>query len=216
VRIPGKNADPEFLSSLAGLLLLCGSFTQPRMAGLFSSTRKPFQPPLTARAGFRNLCPWARFITATTSTSSAVTSRRMKKMPDVFTKAKRSEVMAAIRSTGNKATELKIISIFRARGITGWRRNQKLPGKPDFVFKRGKIAVFVDGCFWHGCKRHCRLPQTNRHYWQEKIARNAMRDKETNHFPQRIGWRVCRVWEHSLNAPAVVSERIKSLLSDEG
>ena len=134
-------------------------------------------------------------------------------MADVFSKTKRSQIMAAIRSKGNKATELKLIFTFRTNGITGWRRNLKLPGKPDFVFRRERLAVFVDGCFWHGCKHHCRLPQNNRRYWQNKIARNATRDKETIHSLQKIGWRVLRVWEYSLKRPDSVAQRIKSLLS---
>ena len=67
-------------------------------------------------------------------------------MPDVFTKAKRSQVMAAIHSKGNKATELKLASILRAAHITGWRRHQPLPGHPDFIFRRERLAVFVGGC----------------------------------------------------------------------
>lgn len=137
-------------------------------------------------------------------------------MADVFSKKKRSQIMAAIRSNGNKATELKLISIFRANGIIGWRRNFKLPGRPDFVFPRERLAIFVDGCFWHGCKRHCRLPQINRRYWQNKIARNEMRDRETGHCLRKIGWRVLRIWEHSLKAPALVERRIKSVLSADG
>jgi DNA mismatch endonuclease (patch repair protein) len=78
---------------------------------------------------------------------------------DVFTKKKRSQVMAAIRSTGNRANELRLAAIFRAHGITGWRRHQALPGKPDFVFRRERLAVFVDGCFWHGCRWHKNCPQ---------------------------------------------------------
>jgi DNA mismatch endonuclease (patch repair protein) len=92
-------------------------------------------------------------------------------MTDVFSKKKRSQVMAAIKSKGNKDTELKLISIFRANGITGWRRNQKLPGKPDFVFHRERLVVFVDGCFWHGCRRHLRMPQNNRQYTIASLAR---------------------------------------------
>jgi DNA mismatch endonuclease, patch repair protein len=137
-------------------------------------------------------------------------------MADVFSKKKRSQVMAAIRSKGNKATELKLISIFRANGIAGWRRNMKLPGKPDFVFRRERLAVFVDGCFWHGCKWHCRLPQNNRRYWQNKIVRNAARDKATSLNLKKIGWQVLRVWEHSLKTPTLVAQRIKSLLSMDG
>ena len=68
-------------------------------------------------------------------------------MPDVFTKKKCSQIMAAIRSRGNKATELKLATILRTARITGWRRHQPLPGRPDFVFRRQRLAVFVDGCF---------------------------------------------------------------------
>lgn len=124
--------------------------------------------------------------------------------------------MAAIKSTGNKNTELKLISIFRASGIVGWRRRQKVPGKPDFVFRRERVVVFVDGCFWHGCRRHCRMPQDNRRYWQNKIARNVERDHATTRELQKVGWRVLRVWEHSLNAPVRVAKQIKSLLSADG
>jgi DNA mismatch endonuclease (patch repair protein) len=134
-------------------------------------------------------------------------------MTDVFSKKKRSQVMAAVKSKGNKDTELKLISIFRANGITGWRRNQKLPGKPDFVFRRECLVVFVDGCFWHGCRRHCRMPQHNRQYWRLKIARNAARDDAITRHLQKAGWRVFRIWEHSLKVPGLVAQRIKSLLS---
>lgn len=124
--------------------------------------------------------------------------------------------MAAVKSKGNKDTELKLISIFRANGITGWRRNQKLLGKPDFVFRRERLVLFVDGCFWHGCKRHCRMPKANRQYWNHKIARNAARDSETTRHLQKSDWHVLRIWEHSLDAPIQVAKRIKSLLSAGG
>ena len=119
-------------------------------------------------------------------------------MADVFSKRKRSQVMAAIRSKGNKATELKLASILRARGIKGWRRNQKLPGKPDFVFRRDKIALFVDGCFWHGCRWHCRMPKTRRNFWLPKISRNKARDREVNRMLRKAGWQILRIWEHEL------------------
>jgi DNA mismatch endonuclease (patch repair protein) len=72
-------------------------------------------------------------------------------MPDVFTKAKRSQLMSRIRSHGNKNTELALVRILRAQGITGWRRHQPVFGKTDFIFPRLRLAVFVDGCFWRGC-----------------------------------------------------------------
>ncbi|HUZ07186.1 MAG TPA: very short patch repair endonuclease, partial [Candidatus Paceibacterota bacterium] len=98
-------------------------------------------------------------------------------MPDVFTKAKRSEVMSRIRGRGNKATELALAKLFRRNKITGWRRHQKVFGKPDFVFSKRKLAVFVDGCFWHGCPKHATKPATNRAFWRNKFSRNKARDR---------------------------------------
>jgi DNA mismatch endonuclease (patch repair protein) len=119
-------------------------------------------------------------------------------MPDIFTKAKRSEVMSLIRSRGNRGTELRLIALMRAHGITGWRRNQRVFGRPDFVFRRVRLALFVDGCFWHGCPVHGTRPRTNAAFWRKKIARNRERDGEVTRFLRRNGWRVLRVWEHEL------------------
>jgi DNA mismatch endonuclease (patch repair protein) len=121
--------------------------------------------------------------------------------------------MAAIRSRGNKATELKLVSILRAAGISGWRRHQPLPGRPDFIFPRVHIAVFVDGCFWHGCRWHCRMPRDNRTYWKAKIAGNVVRDQRATRLLRKAGWRVLRIWGHSLCAPDVVATRISSELN---
>jgi DNA mismatch endonuclease (patch repair protein) len=134
-------------------------------------------------------------------------------MADVFNKAKRSQVMAAIKSTGNKDTELKLIAIFRANGITGWRRNQKLPGKPDFIFRRERLAVFVDGCFWHGCPWHCRMPKTRKNFWTPKIARNKARDHEVRRLLRNRCWRVFRIWEHSLNRPDKIAAHVQRRLA---
>src|SRR5436190_2173126 len=125
-------------------------------------------------------------------------------MPDSVTKEKRSQIMAAVRSRGNKATEMRLAEIFRKHGIKGWRRHLLLPGNPDFVFRKGRLAVFVDGCFWHGCRWHCRMPQDNRPYWKRKISSNVARDRLTTRALRRIGWRVIRVWQHSLKAPESV------------
>ncbi len=119
-------------------------------------------------------------------------------MSDVFTKAKRSEVMSRIRGRGNKDTELALAKLFRAHRITGWRRNQKLFGKPDFVFPKVKLAIFVDGCFWHCCPKHTTKPKSNRAFWRRKFSANRARDQIVTRTLKRGGWRVLRVWEHEL------------------
>ena len=120
-------------------------------------------------------------------------------MADVFTKAKRSAVMSLIRSRGNRATELRLIALMREHGITGWRRNARVFGKPDFVFRAAKLAVFVDGCFWHGCPRHATIPANNRAFWKMKLARNAARDRDVTRTLRKAGWCVLRVWECALS-----------------
>ncbi len=119
-------------------------------------------------------------------------------MTDILTKAERSAVMARIRGAGNKDTELRLIAILRGVGIIGWRRNQPLFGKPDFVFPKLRLAVFVDGCFWHACPIHATQPKQNATFWREKIARNQARDRLVNRTLRTRGWRVLRIWEHEL------------------
>jgi DNA mismatch endonuclease (patch repair protein) len=116
----------------------------------------------------------------------------------MFTKSKRSQVMAAIRSSGNRDTELKLASLLKKYGITGWRRNQPVFGKPDFIFRRQKVAVFVDGCFWHGCPKCYRRPRSNKKYWNGKVVRNKARDRHVNRNLSKLDWRVVRIWEHDL------------------
>lgn len=120
--------------------------------------------------------------------------------------------MAAIRSKGNKATELKLVKILRAHAIRGWRRHYQLICRPDFVFVKPKLAVFADGCFWHGCRWHYRPPQTRPGYWHPKIATNKIRDRHNSLSLRRRGWTVLRIWEHQLNDGAEVARRIKVAL----
>ena len=129
-------------------------------------------------------------------------------MADVFTKAKRSEVMSRIRSRGNKDTELALVKLLREHKISGWRRQieiwkaesgkQKFKVRPDFVFREARLALFVDGCFWHGCPKHATKPKNNRAFWHRKLAANKNRDRLVNRALRRGGWRVLRVWEHEL------------------
>jgi DNA mismatch endonuclease, patch repair protein len=119
-------------------------------------------------------------------------------MADVFTKRKRSEVMSLIRSRGNRDTELRLAQVFRSHGMIGWRRGMKLAGKPDFVFPKLRLTVFVDGCFWHGCPKHGTKPKQNAIFWREKISRNQARDRLVTRTLRAKDWRVLRVWEHEL------------------
>ena len=119
-------------------------------------------------------------------------------MPDIFTKAKRSAVMSRIRGHGNKDTEIALMKLLRRHHITGWRRHQPVFGKPDFVFLKLKVAVFVDGCFWHGCPKHSTMPRNNRPFWKRKLEANKARDRRVNRTLRKEGWRVVRIWEHDL------------------
>ncbi|MGO8898431.1 MAG: very short patch repair endonuclease [Isosphaeraceae bacterium] len=125
-------------------------------------------------------------------------------MADSFTPERRSEIMSRIRSRGNRTTELRLIEIMRKNGIKGWRRGSNLPGKPDFIFTRARVAVFVDGDFWHGNPSRFRLPKSNEQYWSKKIHTNQARDREIDLELTRRGWRVIRIWESSLKEEAEV------------
>ena len=131
-------------------------------------------------------------------TEKSIWNGRIDIMADVFSKAKRSDVMSRIRSRGNAETELALIRIFRSHHIAGWRRNWPLEGKPDFVFPRQRLVIFVDGCFWHGCPIHGTQPSTNQAYWQPKLGRNKARDERVTRSLRKNGWRVLRVWHHDL------------------
>ena len=141
-------------------------------------------------------------------------------MADVFGAKKRSEVMSRIRGKDNKSTELALASAFRQSGITGWRRHLSIKLKlklavgpqpkpiagakvlivrPDFVFRSERVAIFVDGCFWHRCPLHSQVPESNRVFWEAKLARNVERDRLVSRELKKAGWRVIRVWEHALS-----------------
>ena len=129
-------------------------------------------------------------------------------MADVFAPKKRSEIMSRVRGQGNLTTEIRLIGIFRAYGITGWRRHIAMFGHPDFVFPAARLAVFVDGCFWHGCPIHGSIPTSNRAFWARKLDLNKKRDKLVCRRLNASGWRVLRFWQHDLRQPKKVSRRL--------
>ena len=116
-------------------------------------------------------------------------------MTDVFDGKKRSEIMKKVRSRNNKSTELKLIQVFRENSIKG---GYPVKGHPDFVFLDKKIAVFVDGCFWHGHDCRNTRPADNADYWTKKRERNMKHDKEITELFEKRGWRVIRIWECEL------------------
>ena len=133
-------------------------------------------------------------------------------MTDVFSKEKRSEVMSKIRGFGNKETEIALIKIFRRHKIVGWRRRQKVFGKPDFVFWKQRVAIFVDGCFWHQCPLHSSIPRQSQEFWQKKLQATTLRDKQVNATLEQKDWIVVRIWEHELKDEEIVCALIRSAL----
>lgn len=117
-------------------------------------------------------------------------------MPDTFSKEKRSEIMRRVKGKNTKP-EIAVRSVLHRRGLR-YRLDYPLPGKPDIVFVRARVVVFVDSCFWHGCPLHLRMPKSNEEYWRSKIARNVERDAKINAEYARSEWRQLRFWEHDL------------------
>jgi len=118
-------------------------------------------------------------------------------MTDIFTKTKRSEIMSAVK---NKDSRLEI-EFRKALWNEGFRYRKNVAGyfgKPDLVLKKYRTVIFIDSCFWHGCKRHCKLPTTRKQWWADKIERNGQRDKVVNRHYRKMKWNIIRLWEHDL------------------
>jgi DNA mismatch endonuclease (patch repair protein) len=131
-------------------------------------------------------------------------------MADVFTKTQRSLIMARIRGCDNESTEMRTAGILRAGKITGWRRHSTMFGKPDFVFQKSRVALFVDGCFWHGCPRCYEEPTSSTSFWRAKLQRNMLRDWEVSRHLRKRGWKVMRVWECQLKTPIRLLGRLRA------
>lgn len=124
----------------------------------------------------------------------------------------RSRTMSKIRGKNAKSTERTLqMALIRAR-ISGWKRHVgELPGKPDFYFPQVRLAVFVDGCFWHGCHRCGHVPKTNTEFWATKIQRNIQRDSSNRRRLRQAGVRTIRIWEHALRTPYQLDQAINRL-----
>ena len=135
---------------------------------------------------------------------------------DHVSKEVRSQIMAAVRSRGNTTTELAFGKLLWASGVRGYRKHWKVAGKPDFAWPGRKIAVFVDGCFWHGCVRCKTLPDTNVEFWRKKIETNQARDKRVRKLLRMDGWTVLRFWEHGVkrNPSKVVRKIVAAVKGD--
>ena len=122
-------------------------------------------------------------------------------MADWLSREQRSHNMASIRSKGNATTEGAFLQLLRKATLSGWRRHVNLPGKPDFTFREEGLAVFIDGCFWHGCPK-CRrpLPQANQTYWVGKLKSNIVRARRVTRELHRAGITTVRIWEHELRS----------------
>ena len=134
-------------------------------------------------------------------------------MADKFSKDVRSMIMSKVQRN-SRPEQLLRKALFKM----GYRyslnyRFKELNFKPDIVMVSRKTCIFIDGCFWHRCPKCFRPPKSNKKYWNQKIRRNIERDKEQNRYLRRHGWKVIRIWEHSIrkNSDACVSRIVKRL-----
>ncbi len=130
---------------------------------------------------------------------------------DVFTREKRSDIMRRIRSK-NTSWEVNFRRVLWRRGLR--YRVHYGPHRIDIAFVPGRLAVFLDSCFWHFCPRHREVPVDNRAYWLAKLQRNFARDKRVTEELQREGWSVLRLWSHDfILHPEAAADRVASALA---
>lgn len=144
--------------------------------------------------------------------------------------------MSRIRGSGNKATEIAFMKLLRRHRISGWRRHvrltltsktkqigttvarssgRQLRVRPDFAFPDRKVAVFIDGCFWHACPVHCTKPRANASFWLHKLSDNRARDRYVDRSLRSKGWCVIRIWEHELRRGDRTMARFTRLLDSQ-
>ena len=116
---------------------------------------------------------------------------------DIYTKKKRGEIMSKVKGRDTKI-EVDFRKTFWRQGYRYLKNSKKYLGKPDLVLPRHKTVIFLDSCFWHGCKKHGSIPETRKEFWENKIGGNKMRDKEVNKYYKTLKWNIVRIWEHDL------------------
>lgn len=124
--------------------------------------------------------------------------------------------MRAVKGKGTRL-EKRLWAMLAGMGLRGWKKNvETITGKPDVAFANERVAVFIDGCFWHGCP-YCqrKLPETNHEYWDRKIKRNIELARLHNEQLQREGWTVVRIWEHEMNDRAIIRVRIRHVFQSK-
>lgn len=125
--------------------------------------------------------------------------------------------MQAVKGKGTRL-EKRLWAMLAGMGLKGWKKNaENITGKPDVAFVNQRLAIFIDGCFWHGCP-YCRrkLPDTNCAYWERKIKRNVSLAKSYNRQLRRDGWTVIRIWEHDIaDTTRIKSQILNALQSKE-
>jgi len=133
-------------------------------------------------------------------------------MTDVLSKEQRAYNMSKIRGK-NTGPEIKLRKLLWSAGIRGYRVHYNLPGKPDIVFVKKKIVIFIDGCFWHKCPIDFQEPETRKEFWMKKINSNVERDERNNRQLSDAGWTIIRIWEHEMRKePEKVVQRICEML----
>lgn len=118
-------------------------------------------------------------------------------MADIFSKEKRSSIMSKVRNKDSKI-EVEFRKKLWNAGFRYRKNSTKYFGKPDLVLPKYKTVIFLDSCFWHGCKDHGSMPKINKKFWKEKIKRNIERDREVDTHYKKMGWSNFRIWEHDL------------------
>lgn len=127
--------------------------------------------------------------------------------------AQRRRTMSAIKGKGNATTELRLKMALVRAGMSGFSLHAvSLPGRPDFLFERQSVVIFVDGCFWHGCKVCAHAIKSNSGYWATKARVNQARDRRNSSRLSAAGFRVIRIWEHELKDIDDVLKRIQLVL----